>query len=750
MPGLETSSLRLTCIESGGSVSGFSVEVRADGGWQLMARTTPLSRLVYRDQSGQRQAVDLTAQVAEASADRLKLAGTFTDLDGAVWTLGVQFSRTANPHQLQADYTLSTDRGCQFHQWIGPCLYVGEGSFGSAKDEALFPGLEYLLDDEPSSDTRFAAPRYANRTVPHPYKITVPLMAVSQGGRAVGLLWDPNQAWGSAWRHPSALFSSPNRLQDGAQNHWLALFAPGSDRKIDEGHTEAEKATGINPANPHRLSAQIVGVPQGGVMGIMREWVTTYGLPPLPDPGHDYRANVELCIDSYLDIAWDEAAEGWHHTLADPWGPRFEPLLANQLWRYSRWPQGDPVKKARARDQVQRAIPRLFDKAPAPHNVPRMELALTYGGLPASLRAAAQAAREQMAQQQADGSWGWTPEAIADIANFKTEDRIALMGSLQDSATGFTSSKVIPVLQYALLTGDPDAVAATLKAADWCNTQRRPEGAQTWELHLHVPDVLAVPYLINLNLGAYELTGQRAYLDKAHDWAWTGLPFTFLWNPYYRPIMRYGTLPVFGVTFHDVQSWFGVIVHWNGLWYSDALFRLARYERRSGPIDWHALAEGIARHGMQEQALSGPYRGMYPDAFSTVRGDEEYTWWLNPQLIGLNTLPLAGLPVLADPVVVRAGSRRVHVTSGGTLVQAGLEGGRLRLLLQDQPNSAALVVVANGGQPTQVICEGAALAPTDDLDAVASGWQWFGEAGAALIKAPTGSGALTITCQFAE
>jgi hypothetical protein len=36
---------------------------------------------------------------------------------------------------------------------------------------------------------------------------------------------------------------------------------------------------------------------------------------------------------------------------------------------------------------------------------------------------------------------------------------------------------------------------------------------------------------------------------------------------------------------------------------------------------------------------------MYPDAISIVRGEEEYTWWLNPNLIGLNTFELAGIPL---------------------------------------------------------------------------------------------------------
>jgi hypothetical protein len=566
-----------------------------------------------------------------------------------------------------------------------------------------------------------------------------------------GLLWDANQAWGRAWRHPAALFSSPNRLQDPADNHWLGLFAPGLGKGwFEEGKTEGYAPASVDANNPFTLSARLAVAPEGGAMGIVREWVQTYGLPALPDPSHDYRANIDLCIESYLDVAWDNDALGWHHTLADPWGPRFEPLLANQLSRYARWPQGDPRWRARARDQVQRALPRAAEKQPPPHNVPRLELALVYGNVPASLAGAEQAARDLIAEQQADGSWGWTPAAVADIASFKTADRLAVMGAEQDSATGYTSSKVIPVLKYALATGDPDAVQSVIKAADWCNQQQRPEGAQTWELHLHVPDVLAAPYLINLNLGAYQLTQNAAYLDQAERWAWTGLPFTFLWNAYYRPIMRYGTIPVFGVTFHDVQSWFGVIVHWNGLWYADALFRLAAYRRSDGPIDWFDLAEGITRHGMQEQVTEGPHKGMYPDAFSTVQGDEDYTWWLNPQLIGLNTFPLAGLPVNADPEVLRlADGATIHITSGAVVENIGVQGGEvLEVTLLDQSDEAFYTLIALSAPPRAITLDSAPVPQADTLDAVGHGWQWLESYRMVLVKTQAAAGAVILRCEL--
>ncbi len=761
-PSLATASLRLRSMERDGQVVGYSLEAHtapfagASTGigddWRLMARCQPLARLVYRDGAGERHEVELAADSRQEGADSLELGGGFVDGDGVRWRQSVTIARTARENQLNLACRLETSAPRQVLYWSGPRLLAGEGSFGAAREEALFPGLEYLLDDEPSSDTRFAASKFAERSVPHPYQITIPMMAVSHEGCGVGLLWDPNQNWGSAWRHPAARFSSPNRHEGGPDNHLMALSVPGPyERWVAPGQTEAHTPVSVDPVNPLTLEARLAVAPGCGVFGILREWLETYGLPPLPAPQADWRENLELCVDAYLDVAWHEGDEAWHHTLRDNWQPRFEPLLANQLWRYSRWSGGDPLRRARARDQVERALPQA-EAMRAPHNVPPLDLALVRGDVALTLDGMRNAARELMDEQQGDGSFGWTPAAVADVGTFKTEERLALMGEAQDSATGYTGGKVIPLLAWALASGDSDAVAASLRAADWCNTQRRPEGAQTWELHLHVPDVLAAPWLININVAAWRLSGDEGYLDQAERWAATGLPFTFLWNGYYRPIMRYGTVPVFGVTFHDVQSWFGVIVHWNGLWYGDALMRLAALRPGDGTLDWGHLAEGIARHGIQEQITFGPQRGFYPDAFSTVHGEEEYTWWLNPQLIGLNSFPRAGLPLANGQAVLRnASAATLHVTSGAQIAGSSLDdSGALEALLQDQPGQANYTLLAGAGRPSEVSADNAALPQVDDVEAVEQGWQWLESQGLAVVRLCPPSGAALLRARFGQ
>ncbi|HET8521689.1 MAG TPA: hypothetical protein VFL82_00555, partial [Thermomicrobiales bacterium] len=446
------------------------------------------------------------------------------------------------------------------------------------------------------------------------------------------------------------------------------------------------------------------------------------------------------------DIAWDDAAEGWHHTLADPWGPRYEPRVIAQLWRYAQWPDGDPEQRKRARHQVERGLARALAAGPGPENpahrrpVPHLDLALHAGHLTASLAGMKAQVDDLMASQQADGSWPWKPDLIAH-PNLATDERRKAMGG-DDSSTGLTAERALHLLAWARMTGDADVQEAGLRAVAWCNAQTRPEGAQTWELHLHVPDVLAAPYLIDVNLEAHQLTGDETYLAEADRWAWTGLPFTYLWRAYYRPIMAYCTVPVFGVTFHDLQSWFGVDVHWNGLVYADALFRLAD---TTGEEQWRQIALGIVACGMAQQRPDGPWMGMYPDAVSVVRGDEEYTWWLNPNLIGLNTFELAGIPLdVTTTTVSRNGHGSLRITSSATVANGITEGNQLKLSLDYPEGETIRTMIGGGPKPASVRAGDGKLNEVDDLNQVDQGWQWLSDLGLLVIKQANQTGTATL------
>jgi hypothetical protein len=740
---LANDHLRLTVEENG---TGYALEVHDGDDWRSAGRGT-FGNLVIQSANGERQETAVRLPDASLDDDQLTLSGSWTDADGVTWTFSHTFQVDDDPRQIRIVAQATPSGEGKVLHFTGPTFLAGEGSFGAQKTDALFPGLEYLAENEPSSSTAFAASAYAGRTVPHPYKIAVPMMAVSYDGLTVGLIWAPNQAYGSAWRHPAAVFSSPNQL-DGADNHLLGLFAPGVPRFTPENSREATRPIGAKPNQPIRIEARLVALTDATAIDVLKEWVETFGLPEI-EPPHDYRQNVELCVRSYLDVAWDDAAEGWHHTLADPWGPRYEPRVIAQLWRYSQWPEGDPALRDRARDQVKRGLARALAAGPGPENpahrppVPHLDLALHAGHLAESLVGMKQQVDTLIASQQPDGSWPWRPDLIAH-PNLATDERRKAMGG-EDSSTGLTAERALPLLAWARMTGDAGAREAGLRAVAWCNAQTRPEGAQTWELHLHVPDILAAPYLIDANLGAYQLTGEETYLTQADRWAWTGLPFTYLWRAYYRPIMAYCTVPVFGVTFHDVQSWFGVDVHWNGLVYADALFRLADATDKER---WRQIANGIVACGMEQQRPDGPWMGMYPDAVSVVRGDEEYTWWLNPNLIGLNTFELAGIPLdVTTTTVSRNGGTPWRVTSSATVSNATATGNQLKVTLDYPAGETIRTIIGGGTKPSTVRDSASDLAEVAELDHADQGWQWLPTLNLLIVKQanPTETATLEIT-----
>jgi hypothetical protein len=137
-----------------------------------------------------------------------------------------------------------------------------------------------------------------------------------------------------------------------------------------------------------------------------------------------------------------------------------------------------------------------------------------------------------------------------------------------------------------------------------------PRGAQTWELSLHTPDILASAYLVHAYVRGYELTQKKEYLDEARRWALSGIPFVYLWSRH--PVMLYATTPVFGATGYRAPNWMGLPVQWCGGVYAYALALLAPHDKT---LDWAHLARGILLSAEQQQYPDGPFLGTLPDSF---------------------------------------------------------------------------------------------------------------------------------------
>jgi hypothetical protein len=183
-------------------------------------------------------------------------------------------------------------------------------------------------------------------------------------------------------------------------------------------------------------------------------------------------------------------------------------------------------------------------------------------------------------------------------------------------ANGLTAGVVAALLEAAVSSGDRALQRSALRRL-WALDKFRntvPRGAQTWEIPLHTPDILASAYLVRAYTLGYELSGDHRLLRQARYWAWTGVPFVYLSPPAAGPVGLYGTIPVLGATTWKAPVWLGRPVQWCGLVYADALYRFAPHDP-AGP--WRQLADGITAAGLQHTwPLADPERkGLLPDFY---------------------------------------------------------------------------------------------------------------------------------------
>jgi hypothetical protein len=174
---------------------------------------------------------------------------------------------------------------------------------------------------------------------------------------------------------------------------------------------------------------------------------------------------------------------------------------------------------------------------------------------------------------------------------------------------------VLSLLNEAVFSGDRSLIDAGLEKLRALDKFRNtvPRGAQTWEVPLHTPDILASAHLVSAYVLGYQLTGDAGLLEQARYWAWTGVPFIYLTPPVPGAVGLYATIPVYGAT-EWVGSWFGRPVQWCGLVYGESLYQLALVDP-SGP--WKQLADGIAASGTQQvwPARDTARQGLLPDFY---------------------------------------------------------------------------------------------------------------------------------------
>lgn len=694
--------------------TGYTLELLKDGAATPVARAPYFTAYSYRSGWGRDWLHYVVPKTVEISQEAGRVRAVFTethhDLDRVAWHFEFTFEVEEDLPVVHAAYTVRVDDAREVLLFQGPRLHVGDGSFGARKDEALFPGLEYLQSEERSSAMTALAPDARLHFAPHPARITIPLMAVVCDGMAAGMLWDPLQTYGENAAGPSAVFASPNWIED-EPNHLVGLFLPGIPDYVPENGLRAHKPFDLSAGASLRVEADLFALPAQHTTDAVDLWLRLRGGLPAPvDPPQPHRPYLNELVRTLVDDIWNEEAAGW------PWeyggAPSPHMSVATALAKALPWVD-DPALADRARAQI-------ADIAPTSAYLP---LAIRGGDLARALEVQRAHAEALMDAQHEDGSWGYVPTEIGEggLAGLMGPPEPGAIAPEGTRTQGITAQKAADLLGYALLTGDEGALERGLLALEDMNRYTVPYVYENNECPPS-PSLHGAYAGLRACLAAYRITGDEAHLDQAVYWAKTGLPFVYLWSygprtvergqvhtaerifvpgdRLYRETLRdpmlYGALYGYGSS-QFMHHWYGLLVHWIGLKYAEDLAALAPYDHG----EWKRLADGLVISGMWQTFDQPPFAGYFPDAFSVERWVPSGPAFSPAALI--HTLLNVHYGVRdTETVIVRDGGRRHHITSSRAVEAAEIADGTLRFALDD-PACAYLQVVVSGLSPESVV-----------------------------------------------
>ena len=674
-PSVVSGAVKLT--HAAGKLGAFTVQV---GGKQVAVGLTR-ALIGYDTDAGIRWLSfgDKAVTTVRKQGGRIVVTARAADAEGGVWTCTQAFApgSVAGTVDVRTSLASSSDRRLVY----APMLGLLAGKAGAPRNQGLFCGLEYLeKPDRSSSEDDIIGPG-ALRRVPDSLKVTMPLMAIQNGGAYVGMVWKPEA-------NVAAMFDSPDRTL-GSRKHVMALVLPGSDGSgRHDGQVLPYEPLQLRAQRPVVAMATIIGGAGSSVVPAVQKYVEMLGMPAKP--------RMRAARGRYLN----EAAQGWLSS-----GVR-----SGNQWRHAYWPGvtsfgaqpaadaaaymqrlagevSDPSLATQLRQTATAGIA-LVDPASrymsAVSHVRLPAAPLAFGGALRSSEAAGAYAAGQLTRLTADGRLIYrAAPGATDYArtHFSRE------------ANGLVGAVVADALVAAVFSGDraliDRAVSALRKQSRFDSTV--PRGAQTWECPLHTPDILASAHMVRAYALGYELTGEKEMLERARYWAWTGVPFVYLTPPSREAVGLYGTIAVLGATGWQAPNWMGLPVQWCGLVYSDALYRLARLDP-SGP--WRKLAEGITISGMQQSwgADEPELAGLLPDSFEP-RAQSRNAVAINPGTVQANAFQMFDGQPIYDRAVLRQFGVSAHAP------------GAVRVL-KDEPTAAEVEVVGWPDKPYWVLLSG--------------------------------------------
>ena len=723
---LEGERVRLVWRRNAFGFGPCEVVAKTGQGWQTVAWLPRLGRVVYEDAAGRRREhVFRGRALPEAGGGGTSHALTFRcsyqDAGGARWDFVARFVLDTVKGMVWCEHTLACERARGLLCFDGPMLYALE------REEAIYPGLEWLVGDEVSSSTldiREGHPHQV-RYVVHPHMVTIPAMAVQSDDGTVGLLWDVHQKWDGARDRPAAVFASPDRFNN-QRAHLMGLMLPGVPEFVEPNAREAARPYPLRAGQ--RVSLRCGLFVDGGCndpLAVMDAWFDAYGFPdPAPVPRGRYEAEIAFSMRAYLESLWDADEQAWwsakggHPLMCRKVRPR--PFVADVLVGALLSPDAELREQCRARADEVLAVMGGDARIDAQHLPSRADL-----GMANPKRAAA-----LLGARGADGSWRFDADrpgtGVFDGLDYH------VLGPDDALALGTCARNAFEVLRYARVAGDWDAYDRMQRTLELMETFRVPRAAQVWEVPFHTPDILAAADAVDAYLEAYWFSGDGRWLGDAVTWARRGLPFVYFWEDVERPYLLGASIPVFGATLHR-HSWFGRPVQWNGLRYANALLKLARHDDR---CPWRQVAETVTRSALYQQAGEGEDVALWPDSISAIDG-EKSGWVFGPRHILHNVLQFMGREQEPQTAILGEGRERIHVSAVGHVSEGAWQGDRVSCRVTFPFGRQGVVLISNVSRPTAVHVNGTAAAERAEVERGAeAGWRYDGALAYLSVRVP--------------
>ena len=717
--------VRLLFVQGTRGFEYFTLFAAKHGSYRQVATSHAMTTIRYRNSKNETEQLRIIPTIYRLAGNSFGestviLAGEQQDADGVNWCFEARFSLTEDDKRVRTEYCLSTSARREILAFNGPMLHAGDRSYGEGKSAALFPGLEFLGTDEPSSNTRDAAPPYNNRLVPHPYKITVPLMAVEYKKTLVGLAWNPLETWDGEHTMLSAVFASPN-WHEKHQNHLMGLFLPAPGDWVEENCLEASTPYTLEANRQLTISAHIIIDGNASISDAVSHWTDTYGAPEPLESLRNHEEQLALSRDGIMREARNENT-GEPQQTVDSAAANL-PGIATLLWYDYLATRNDDVKQhalAIAGNTVRESMAGGQIAAVKRQSL-NWELPFYFGNIEAGLERLKETTQNLIETQEDDGRWRYRP--ITESAKE--------LGGDNDTVLGICAHCAFILLKHARISGNENSLNAGLKALKGMDRFKIPRGAQASDCPPKTPNLLAAANAVGAYVEAYTITDDKRHIACAEYWAKAGLAFIYHWNLPDRPAMRFASVPIFGTTF-DTRAWFGVASQRSGLVFAYHLQHLARHSQR---CDWTGIAEGITHSGMHQQWTEGEFRGTYPDSLHEfcTEGRPPH---INPGSIMANLYTLRGQDPDISTSIIRHENGRIHLSSGAQIETSdkGSDGKLDFKLCYVHNETSHTIITGYGSIPSAVRALGQDLPCVEDLEAAESGWLYRQEKDIVFVK----------------